>query len=61
MPLWVLILMIIVSIIPGINIMAFIGFIIRGIAGITSEEVYIHFNEKSICGKISKFLNKNIF
>lgn len=41
--------------------MAFIGFIIRGIAGITSEEVYIHFNEKSICGKISKFLNKNIF
>lgn len=61
MPLWVLILMIIVSIIPGLNIMAFIGFIIFGIGFILNEIVYIHFDEKSICGKISKFLNKNIF
>lgn len=61
MPLWALILMVIVSIIPVLNILAFIGFIIFGSLSISTNDVYIHFNEKSICGKISKFLNKKIF
>lgn len=46
MPLWGLILMVIVSIIPVLNIYAFIAFITYGWISISCEDVYIHFNEK---------------
>lgn len=61
MPLWLFVIIIIVGLIPILNIILFLG----GLIGIgilrSSGDIFIHFNDKSICGRIVKFLNKDVF
>ena len=65
MPLWLLLLLIIVFLIPIANITALIFLIIRLLI---DNDTYIHFNERSLWSKIGvffekigKFLNKDVF
>lgn len=60
-PLWILLVHIISLLIPIFNIIYFIFNIIYLVIKLYEEDIYIHFKENTILGKISKILNKNIF
>lgn len=61
MPLWLFALLVIAFLIPIVNIILFLGGIIGMIICICNDDIFIHFSDKTICGKIGKFLNKDVF
>lgn len=61
MPLWLFALIVIAFLIPIVNIVLFIGGIIEILICVGNGNLFIHFSDKSILGRIGKFLNKDVF
>ena len=61
MPLWLFALLVIAFLIPIVNIVLFLGGMIGMIICICTNNIFIHFSDKTILGRIGKFLNKDVF
>ena len=61
MPLWVFVMLVTVFLIPILNILAFLAAIVIIIIFACNNELFIHFSDKTILGRIGKFLNKDVF
>lgn len=61
MPLWVFAILVIVSLTPILNIALFFVGIFVMIIFICNNYLFIHFSDKTTCGRIGKFLNKDVF
>ena len=61
MPLWFFIVSLGVFLTPILNIIITIIWVISLILLWARDEIFIHFNEQTIMGKIGKFFNKDIF
>lgn len=61
MPFWLFALLVIAFLIPIVNIILFIGGMIGMLICVGNGYLFIHFSDKSILGRIGKFLNKDVF
>ena len=61
MPLWLLIIGIIGYLIPIVNIILFLAFMVSMIVMWVNGDAYLHFQESSLMSKICSFFNRNVF
>lgn len=61
MPLWAFALLVIVFLIPIVNLIFFLGGMVGILLCVAYDDLFIHFSDKSILGRIGKFLNKDVF
>lgn len=61
MPLWAFALLVIVFLIPIVNLTFFLGGMVGILIYVANDDLFIYFSDKTILGRIGKFLNKDVF